>query len=172
MSLRYKNGDDVSDSVGLLISLLVRYPEIGTINFDPQIHEIKMTFIIARRFEDKEIGDFTQKLTDSINIFHQLEKLKPRLVKIEWQHSDNYTILDLIRDVDSLSRNELSFIIELFETYFHQMLITENNEDLWDEDLQIQEEIIGHMLENIKNGTPDKKLIAYREEGKVLVFNK
>jgi len=172
LSLKYKNGDNVSDSIGLLISILVRYPEVGTINFDPQSHELKLTFIIAGEFKKIEITKFTEELIDSINIYHHLERIKPQVLSLEWQNNDDYTILDLKRDVDTLSRDELSFIIELFEIHFNQVLVVDNNEQLWEEDLQMQEEIIGHMLENIKNGMPDKKLIAYREEGKVLVFNK
>jgi hypothetical protein len=172
LSLKYKNGDDVSDSVGLLISILVRYPEIGTINFDPQSHELKLTFIIAGTFNDQEINNFTKELTESVKVYHQLEKIKAKKLAIEWQTSDNYTVVDMKRDVDSLSRKELSFIIELFGIHFNQTLIAEVNEDIWEEDLTFQDEIIGNMLENIKSVMPDKKLIAYREEGKVLVFNK
>ena len=31
-----QNDQQVSDGANLLISMLVRYPEIGTINFDPE----------------------------------------------------------------------------------------------------------------------------------------
>jgi hypothetical protein len=171
LSLKYKNGDDVSDSIGLLISILVRYPEVGTINFDPQSHELKLTFIVSGKYNEKEIEEFLIILRNSMILYHQLERIKPQVMSIDWQSCDNYTILDLIRDVDTLSHTELSFIIELFETHFNQVLVMESNEQLWEEDLQLQDEIIGHMLESIKNGMPDKKLIAYREEGKVLVFN-
>lgn len=172
MSLKYKNGDDVSDSVGLLISILVRYPEIGTINFDPQSHELKLTFIVAGTFNELEINSFTKQLTDSVKVYHQLEKIKAKKLAIEWQTSDNYTIVDMKRDVDSLYRKELSFIMELFSIHFNQTLIAEVNDDIWEEDIVVQDELIGNMLENMKNVMPDKKLIAYREEGKVLVFNK
>jgi len=172
LSIKYKNGDDVSDSIGLLISILVRYPEVGTINFDPQSHELRLTFIMAGILDHNDFTGFNQIITDSINIYHQLERIKPQVFSTEWHQNDQYTILDVKRDVDTLSRHEISFIVELFQTHFENSLIIDNNDDVWEEDLQIQEELIGHMLENLKNGMPDKKLIAYREEGKVLVFNK
>lgn len=172
MSIKFKNGDDVSDSIGLLISILVRYPEVGSIHFDPQSHGLKLIFIMAGTLDDRETLALTEKITESIETYYQLEKIKPQVMSLTWQCNDGYTILELKRDIDTLSRDELSFIIELFELHFHRVLVVDTCEELFEEDLQIQEEIIGHMLENMKNGLPDKKLIAYREEGKVLVFNK
>lgn len=172
LSVKYKNGDDVSDSIGLLISILVRYPEVGSINFDPLSHELRLTFILSGNLENNKIQETKQLIVDSVDTYHQLEKIRPQVFVFEWYNNDNYTIVDVKRDVDTLSRNEISFLMELFDAHFQNILIAENNEELWEEDLQIQEEMIGHMLEGIKNGMPDKKLIAYREEGKVLVFNK
>ena len=172
LPVKYKNVDDVSDSMGLLISILVRYPEVGSINFDPQSHELRLTFILAGALENNEVATIKELLMDSVSVYHQLEKIRPHVFLVEWNNNDNYTILDVKRDVDTLSRNEISFLMELFHTQFQNILITDNSEEIWEEDLQIQEEMIGHMLESIKNGMSDKKLIAYREEGKVLVFNK
>lgn len=172
MSVKYKNGDDVSDSIGLLISILVRYPEVGSINFDPQSHELRLTFILSGVLEDEEVTGIKQLIIDSVGAYHQLEKNRPHVFSVEWNNNDNYTILDVKRDVDTLSRNEISFLMELFHTQFQNALIADDSEEVWEEDLQVQEEMIGHMLEGIKNGVSDKKLIAYREEGKVLVFNK
>lgn len=172
MSVKYKNGDDVSDSIGLLISILVRYPEVGSLNFDPLSHELRLTFILSGEVENTKTQEIKQVIIDSVEMYHQLEKIRPQVFIVEWNNNDNYTIIDVKRDIDTLTRNELAFIMELFHTHFSTFLIAENNEDVWEEDLKIQEEMIGHMLECTKNGMTDKKLIAYREEGKVLVFNK
>ena len=172
MTLLFKTPENVADSVGLLISMLVRYPEIGTVNFDPLTHGLKLTFIVAGTYGDKDIKIFTEKLLDSINVYHELAEITTRIFSIDWQKGDDCLVMELKRDVDSLSLEELSFLIELFGIQFNQSLISENNEDMFEEDLQLQEEIILHMLENMKKNMPDKRLIAYREDGKVLVFNR
>ena len=58
------------------------------------------------------------------------------------------------------------------QQHFSDYLLADDNESFLEEDLELQEEMIGHMLENIKGTTIGKKLIAFREEGRVLVFNK
>lgn len=173
MSVKYKNGDEVSDSIGLLISILVRYPEVGSINFDPQAQELRLTFILAGNIEKTEISGIKNIIVDSVHIYHQLERIRPRVFLVECNfNDDNYAIIDVKRDVDTLTRNEIGFLMELFHVHFPHSLVAENNEELWEEDLLLQEELIGHMLEGMKNVVTDKKIIAYRDEGKVLIFNK
>jgi len=172
MTLLFKTPDRVADSVGLLISMLVRYPEIGTVNFDPDQRCLKLTFIVAGTYSDKDIETLSAKLMDSIQAYQQLAGLKPVIFNIDWHNGDRCLVLELKRDVDTLSLEELSFLMELFAIHFNHALIAENGEDVFEDDLIMQEEIIIHMLDNMRKSMPDKKLIAYREEGKVLVFNR
>lgn len=41
------NNEQISDSVNLLISILIRYPEIGTIKFDPQHSCLIFKFMLS-----------------------------------------------------------------------------------------------------------------------------
>ena len=56
LGFRYKsNRNNVTDSVGLLISILLRYPEVATINFDPDHHLLKFTFIYLQVLGNNEL---------------------------------------------------------------------------------------------------------------------
>lgn len=170
MPISYKNGDKVSDCIGLLISILMRYPEVGSIHFDPQNHTIRLTFILSgdNGLSQAEAGE---NFIAAVRIYHQLEKITPHVFSWEEHFSDGYTMIDLKRDVDTLSKNEIAFLMDLCRLHFDQVLVVDGSDELWEEDIEIQEEMIGHMLEGMKKGCADKKLLAYREEGKVLVFN-
>lgn len=174
MRLQYKSKpqEEVSDSIGLLISILVRYPEVGTINYDPVNQELKFTFIFSRVLNQNEMVSFKKKVIDSIETYNHLEGKVPTIVGVNHHLCDSFTMLEVTRDVGTLTQEEISLVIELVHTSFKNNLVTENNDYLMEEDLLMQEELIEHMLENIKTCSPDKNLIAFREEGRVLVFNK
>ncbi|MCL6558590.1 MAG: hypothetical protein K6U74_07260 [Firmicutes bacterium] len=173
MGFRYKiKKDDVNDSVGLLISILVRYPEVATINFDPEKHLLKFTFLYSQVFGDEELGNLKAKLLDSVEVYNHLEGKETRVVSLSHQICDNLTIIEVQRDVDTLVQEEINLIVELFHQYLNTNLVTEESDQLIEEELIAQEEIIEHMLESIKYSTQDKYLYAFREEGRVLVFNK
>jgi mevalonate kinase len=172
MSLSYKNGKEVSDSISLLISILVRYPEVATINFHPEKKVLKFTFIITDMLNQLAVQEFKKDLINSIEVFNMLENKIPSIIDIKINITEDFALLEVTRDVETLTKDELSLYIAILQSKFTKNLVTDDNEHVLEEDLLFQEELIGHMLENLKVTNQDKCLIAFREEGKVLVFNK
>ncbi|WP_418789926.1 hypothetical protein [Phosphitispora sp. TUW77] len=174
MQLQYKTApnNEVSDSIGLLISILVRYPELGTINYDPVLQQLRFTFIFSCVLDEEKLVNFKDTVVASIQAYNAFENRVPLVTDVRFNPCEEFTMLEVIRDVGTLTQEELSMIIELVHHNFKKDLIFEKNDNLLEEDLLIQEELIEHMLENIKISYPEKNLIAFREDGRVLVFNK
>lgn len=170
MSFKYKSGGQVSDSVGLLVSILVRYPEVGTINVDQEEQLLKLTFFVAN--DISELDSYSVRLYDSLKLFNQLEGRSCRVCEIDLHHEESVVTIEVKRDIESFSQNELNLIVELLEQLFADFLVTDQSEDIPEEELQMQEELIRHMLENLRGKRPDKSIVALREEGRVLVYNK
>lgn len=171
--MRYKDGEQVSNSVGLLISILVRYPEIGSINFSPKSKVLKFNFILTQHLEDLDFENFQQHLINSLDVYNMLEGKKTIITELKKIHYEKITLLEIERDVDTLSQEEISLIIDLMRDRFGHLLVTDGScESFLDEELEMQEELIEHMLEDAKTSFQEKSLIGFREEGKVLVFNK
>ncbi|OPY58208.1 MAG: hypothetical protein A4E55_01103 [Pelotomaculum sp. PtaU1.Bin035] len=173
MGIHYKaNRNDVTGSVGLLISILVRYPEVATINFDPENQLLRFTFMFSKVLDDNELSNLKAKLMDSIEVYNFLEGKETSLISLSGQYCDNLTIIEIQRDVETLDQEEIALIVELFRQCLNNSLVTEENVQCIEEDLIAQEEMIGHMLESMKGSSQDKYLFAFREEGRVLVFDK
>jgi hypothetical protein len=164
--------EDVTDSVGLLISILVRYPEVATINFDPGRQVLKFTFIASRVLNHRELAVVKKRLLDSIEVFSMLEGKQTRVSLISHQICDHLTMIEVQRDVETLVQEEIALIVQLLRQLLDDNLVTEANDSLFEEDLLIQEEIIEHMLDSMRVTAEDKHLFAFREDGRVLVFNK
>jgi len=162
----------MTGSVGLLISILMLYPEVATINFNPGKRLLRFTFIYSKVLADSELNNLKEKLMESIEVYNLLEGKKTRVVTIESQICDNLTIIEVQRDVDTLVQGEITLIVELFRQYLNDNLVTEVSGRFFEEDLIAQEELIGRMLESMKSRSQDKYLFAFRDEGKVLVFDK
>ncbi len=172
MGFTYKGRNDVTDSVGLLISILVRYPEVATINFDPEQQLLKFNFIASRKLGANEMTALNGKMLDSIEVFNKLENKETRMSAVDYQECGSFTMIEIQRDVETLVREEIALIVALFRQELENSLILDDNGSFYEEDLLIQEEIIEHMLESVKDCAGDKKLFAFREEGRVVVFNK
>lgn len=172
MNLKYKHGGEVSDSIGLLISILVRYPEVATINFDPQAKALQFTFMLTKALDETALAGFNERVVKCLEIFNNLERRYPQEVGLHHSRFGQLASIEVRRDVETLSQGEIGLIISLLREEFGEILLAENSGDMLEEDLMLQEELIEHMLESMRGAANQKKLIAFREEGRVLVFNK
>lgn len=172
MSKYHQDDEHISDGVNLLISILVRYPEIGTINFDPQTSSLKLTFMFSNLQGQKDFLSIKSNLLDSINVYHMLEGTNVELADIELSSYGQMTMMNIIRDVHTLSKSEITLLIAILRENFKDRLIIDYHDGMLEEDLVMQEEVIDNMLENMKKQYLGNNLIGIREDGRVLVFNK
>jgi len=172
LAVRYGGKEDTNWSDGLLISILVRYPEIATINFDPIGHVLKFAFISSQALKPEQLSAIEEKVLDSIEVFNLLEGRKVKMSAISYLDCDQLTIIEAQRDIDTLAQEEISLIVQLVREFLGNNLVTETEEFIFEDDPVLQEEIIEYMLEGMKGAHGDRRLFAFREEGRVLVFNK
>ncbi|MBP2642213.1 MAG: hypothetical protein H6Q67_100 [Firmicutes bacterium] len=161
----------MADSVNLLISILVRYPEIAKISYDADNNTIKLTFFFSGTLTEDRFAATRKVLTDSLEVFHLLEGANTRVVDIAFSTCAEVTMLTILRDVTSLSKGEIALVIQLLRDNCNGFLIADDNEALQEEDLMVQDEVIDSMLENVKHQQQSNGLIGIREDGRVLVFN-
>lgn len=164
--------NDRGNSVGLLISMLVRYPELATINFDPRRQTLKFTFLLTRVLPEGEFAAFQVRLSDSLAAYGWLEGIEMPTKEVSLANFGGVGVVEVTRDVRSLSRGEIALTIELIRGAFAPILVVDRGETFQEEDLAAQEELIEEMLDDLKEARSEKNLIAFREEGRVMVFNK
>jgi len=164
--------EEISDGVNLLISILISYPEIGTVSFDPQDNQLKLKLMLSAIPSSDEFSTIKNLLIHSIAAYTMLEGLPLKTCDIQLDTHEKVAMLNIIRDVYTISKNEITLIITLLRENLQKYLIFDYNVSLSQEDLLSQGEVIENMLENIKHHNLLHGLIGIRENSRVLVFNK
>lgn len=165
-SLQYKNGGNVPEGVGLLISILLRYAEVGSVYYWPERQALKITFMLMG---EANIDSLRRNLLLALEVYHQLEQSAMRDCDIACCSDEQIHVLTIVRDVESMTQNEVGLIVDFVKRECAECLVCDAI-DLPEEEQQLQEELIEHMLANIQNSEIDKNVVAVREEGRVLVF--
>jgi hypothetical protein len=168
----WKEGESFSNSMSLIVFLLMRYPEIGSVRFDPDQKTLQFSFVITKKFTGEEFEPFREKLLGSLSAIAELQGKQLEMAKIIFAEYEGLTFLEITRDIDSLNQEEIALIIGVVQQYFEGFLLLDQEESVQEEDTVLQEEMIEHMLEDLKDSRQEKKLIGFREEGRVLVFNR
>lgn len=161
-----------SDSVNLLVTILISYPEIGTLHYEPEGETLKMRFIINQIINDKRYKSLKEEICRNTEVYYSLEKLIPEKFEIVMESYEQTTFISLVRDIATLSRGEIALICTLMGESFKGKLLTDGNMPVDEEEIGIQADFIDHMIKSVTTNPYVKRLIGIREEGRVLIFNK
>lgn len=160
------------DGVNLLVSILVCYPEIATLRFEPADDTLKMTFVLNGVPDQKAFEDASDFIKRSLLTYHALEYRNDAVVEFKLDACGELAFIHVIRDVGTLSRGEIALLSTLMRDRFTEQLVRDINVTNLEEEGVIQEELIDSMIGNVKLSRVVERLIGIREDGRVMVFNK
>lgn len=164
--------DAIQNSIGLLVSILVRYPEVATCKLSPGDGSIKFTYILRGELPKDTIDRFAQELNSSLEVFHQLQTSSNIQFDFSTSRYDDFTLLEIVRDYATLTRQEIALVTALVALSFRDKLVLDDFSGNAEDELDMQDEIIENMLEDTRFDILPKDLIGFRENGRVFVYNK
>jgi hypothetical protein len=155
----------------LLISILIRFPEIMSINLDLPRERCKFTFMLHGKVTKDNFSSFKSILTGSLATYGELTDTEYN-IKSDFSRSGPITLIGISCGTAELSLELIHLITALVEAEFAALVLRdpETAEACRDEELLRQEELIEYLL--AQPGGRRANLIAFREAGKVYVYNK
>lgn len=163
--------EEEKDGIGILTSLLVRFPELCSVNYFPCENSLKLVFILQGNITEFSLLKFSEDLKICIRTYLQFEKKSnPQQILINFEYEFELTRIVITRDIDSFLPKEISMMVHLLNAHFNNLLICDDNAVIIEEALLLQDDYIKCMLDNLRARNLTNKIIALREEGRVLVF--
>lgn len=169
---RRKSDDRISRSVSLLISMLVRYPEVGSVKYDPRQQTIRLRLLVSGPMTEDEFERMHRLLVDTLEVYNQLDNRRPAVLEVARESFGELTAVSITRDVPTMSPAEIWTIVEFFREWFPERLTSEPDDQIGEDELLAQDEMIEEILADLERGRSGRDLIAIREEGRVMVFQK
>jgi len=165
-------GEGLSQQASLLVSILLHYPELASVRFGPVDGQILFSFMLKEVCQEAELEAFRRDLRQHLEAFMEITGRKAKVCKVRKVQHDRHTLIEVIRDVATLSQQELSLLLNLVRSRFASQLMVEGG-NLWsEEDATAQEELIDEMLEDVRILARRRELVGYRDDGRVMVFNR
>ncbi|MEW6309222.1 MAG: hypothetical protein AB1492_09335, partial [Bacillota bacterium] len=133
---------------------------------------MRLSFLLTRLLSEDEFTRLESLLRRSLDAYAMLERRPYSICELRSEELGTVTSIELTRDVASLVQQELALIIAVVRDAYGEDLVIDRGEAGLDEDPAFQEELIEQMLDDLRGCKQDRNLMAFREEGRVLVFNK
>ena len=162
------------DGINLLVSILVCYPEIGTISYEPEEDALHFSFALQEVPPRQEYESAGELIRESILTYHSIEGFDDGRIEIYLEGQGHTAFFHVIRDIRTISQGEISMISAIIRERFGETLIVDpdSRPDDFEFDLAAHENAIDHMIGTLKISRVTNRMIGIREEGRVLVFNK
>jgi hypothetical protein len=175
-NIGYIEGEVImQDNAGLdlFISVLLRHPEFNAVKYNAAKGEIKIEVALQGEIEVDKQELFIAEAQKCVALFNKLSSLETGNIRItfkEYKKSD-LTFLSYQRDVESLSEEEVELFAGLLQKSFHALIIKDSGKIIAEDGFK--EQIKENLLYKINRAkTSTSKFLAYRDHGRVLVFNK
>lgn len=155
--------------VNLLVSLLVRYPEISSVHVATVKNALELSFLLHGAVEPERIDALARKMQAGLNALSALERRRGRRLSVTCRTYDTLTRLVVSRFLQDLTADEFPVILETVRACLGDRVIVDDGES--QVDLSDEEGGLDATLDALRAKGVKKELIGIRDGGRVLVFN-
>lgn len=161
------------DETGLdaILSAFICYSEFSSIKYDVKSDTIKIEVPLNAGIDKDQLRKFITGYLQSMELFHKITGVEPAKFDLDFIEKSRIIILRLYRDSKTLREQELELFVQFLRQSFACSLIRDDN------DISAMAGSLGDvktsLLQRIKQSYDSyHSIFAYRDEGRVFVFNK
>lgn len=160
--------------IQLLASMLVCYPEIESVTYEPENTKLTLDFVITGKVDKNELGSFIQLLDDSLQAYHEIDTDSQVWMAAEAESHGSLTLVHIHRQLITMTRGELTLITSLFRDTFSERLEIDKHaiDQLEPEFVQAQNAILDQFLDKSQEYLIREHMIGIRDDDRVVVYNR
>jgi len=159
------------DASQLLATILVVYPMISTVSYEPKDSMIRLSVALKGKPSEADFKQLAEKTVDSIEAYHHLEGFSHARIEMYMEGIGGTFFLHVKRDMATLSRGELSVLTALIDEKFSEYLVMDEMSGTADLDfIMAQEDHLDQMLIMIRQMSIPDRLVGIREQERVVVY--
>ncbi len=163
--------NEASDEVGLIIALLVRFPQIATIVSHPSSGQIVLSFALRAKIERRVERDVRESVCEHVRSLLELRRDRHDALAVTCESDEALSFIRITRDVRSFSREELQLLVALLADRFGASLVqSPPSEEDAPEDEREGDDLVEYAIEALREPAQQRSLVGFREEKRVLVY--
>ncbi len=161
---------ETSDAVGLVVALLVRYPELATILSHPTDGTVTLSFAVRDGLDRAAAAAARESIVEHVRSLLDVAAETADVVSVATESDRTMSFVRVTRDARSFTRDELEMIVVLLADRFGARLVKSQAAD--DEGLEDEtaDDLIEYALEALRDPQHKRSLVGFREEKRVLVY--
>lgn len=171
MNMR-RGGEPSARTIQLLVSYAIRYPEITTVRYDPVHQALRLSFLVKGYMEDEDFAAAAARIRETLEVYHLMNQRQAEVLEVTRSALGELNVIAVERDVQSLTPEELFTVVETVRSLFPNRVMAEPLEYFGEEELMAQDDLIEEVMASLSGRRQQPNLIAIRENGRLMIFQK
>jgi hypothetical protein len=170
--MKYKQAFEEISNVDLLIFLLMHFPEIFTIKYNQAQGKFTLSFMLKIDIENNQYIRFKSKFLTCLKAYNDVSGSGQSLTRLRKRFIKPWTLLQVTLKKERISFEEVNLISSLVLSEYKNGLVFDSRDNHLSDNKTIEkEELIEYLLPRKKKNA-EENLIAFRESGKVYIYDK
>lgn len=160
-----------SPATHLLISMLIRYPEVSSVRFEPESQSLVFSFFLQGAVDAVKRTACLKDLTDHFEVCAALDRQFAPMGMLTFTPLEEMTLVTYQQSINRISTTEIHLLTAILRRNFSgEVELDPLAVD--EEDQKIQEELIDRLLGHRDVLAEDRQIVAFRDGGRVFVYNR
>ena len=159
-----------ADTVNRVVALLVRFPELHSVRSNPSDATLTLSFAVRERLDRAKTKALADRVGEYVRAFLDLRGESPEKIGVASERDTAVTFVNVTRDAESFSREELELLVAMFAEAFGERLVRDGKNEPVDDDPAARDELVEVALDALRDPSQRQRLVGFREESRVLVY--
>jgi len=162
---------ETPDAAGLIVALLVRYPELATIVSHPSAGTLTLSFAVRAGLDRDAAREARETVAEHVRSLLELRREAADELAVATESDRAMSFVRVVRDARTFGRDELELLVALLSERFGDRLVkSPPPDDDPAEEEQASDDLVEYALDALRDPESKRSLVGFREEKRVLVY--
>lgn len=158
------------NGLDLFISISLQYPELNSVRYDADHNIIGLEIALQGELAAEEEQLFINRIYQCLEMYYNRRDIKTSVVDVYLQRLKEIILLHFDRDMGTMSEGEMDLALNIILNCFPHRIIYDRGDSITEE--PFKRRVKQNLLRRISKDENKNHFLAFRKQGRVLVFQK
>mgnify|MGYP000067481569 CR=1 FL=1 len=158
------------NGLDLFISIFLAYSELHAVRYDSDNDILSWQIAVQGEVDADQERDWLARINQCMDLYHKMAGIKATIAQVYVQRLNEVTLLHFERDMSTMSEGEIGLLLNLTRDIISNRIICETGDSITEE--PFKDKVKQNLLRRISKDEAKHQFLAFRKQGRVLVFQK
>lgn len=158
------------NGLDLFISISLTYSELHAVRYDSDYNIISLEIAVQGEIAADIENSLLTQVKQCLDLYYKMAGVNVTIANVYLQRLNEITLLHFQRDMNTMSEDEIGLLLNLIQENIPNRIIYDIGDSITEE--PFKHKVKQNLLRRISKDEAKHQFLAFRKQGRVLVFQK